>query len=1202
MKKGKKHMIFLLSTIVLTVGGLGVFLSKGIDPIQAEESGDASTLASSFDVDSMLDDPTDLGGSTEINEVSSDPASLVSPLADTTQPPYSDDKTYSIWGNPNVDAVPSGTAYKEVSTWTEFNAAMIDSTTTYIKLMADIDNPSTTQGGSTATIISTSKPSLVVDGNGHKLNTQQISYWMTGSTARGYYLKNLTMYGSSPYGCFSTEVYQNKYIVYDNITYEGSQLTAAYYATLVFKGTNTVISANANYTYTINGVTNTVTNNGVATVASGLEAHRAIILEDSITNFITGKGDGLLIGGYLSQNAGNSPYAYLEKNATLNVTSKGDGGESYSYNASSGVVNAGANIQNGGSLILNEGASMTVDVTGTHRAGMRLTGGSSSRNTIVNIGKDAELKIITDERIGQQWETGSVGSTGISNVTAATYPYYSGLTLDSYSKIILSDENAVLDVTMENSRYYRTAALGYVQGIRMAANSSIYVSSKAAFNLNMNGSFGSALKMVGANSSFVVEDEGEVNFDVKSQTGTAYTGTTSLTSINDVSATANILQVDSGSFTVGRKGIFDMKVHDGTGSRNMFYVGNGSFTFADAYRVDLNAQGNDNVELVNMAGTFNADIQAVYAWNKGNSADDKTASNYEWTPIYNAQITYARSGTTDVVANSVSTATKNDFVTNYRTESFNRVLYEWIPDVEVEISEVSDNETILSGQQISGRTNPLAMVTIYITRAGSSTEEKLSGANKANEVDDWASNTSYNYHVNADASGDYTFTLPNDVTLYVGDTIRVHSWRYGKENDATTVVLDKTAPEVVTKDIYRVVNGASPAASEFVSSVTDKGVNPAVWDAYYNAASPQAMIDGWMTTVGVYDVKLDVADRAVDADGNASPNMNPSDVPWEAKLHVLAADREITADDVTTSVAVVRGFNTLDELKEFILAESNAAAFKIENDAKVDLTDQIVVSNLGSLNLNSLDGSYQVEVSVPGENLTKTITVVVEKSESTVTVQFVNELDEELHQEIVLTADIGQSVDLTTTQSVLDAIADVEGRSYVITNRPDSEAGIVVSASGTTVTYKFKGVLELTSAPATVDFGSLTYNAKVQRVDNPTTDDDLVVTDTRADTTDGWTLYAELTENMINVSTGSIMNEALWYVDSSGNEIPLTLDYGSQAVYTSSAGGSFDITSTWGNTSNDPGLKLIADPTKTTVSSVGKYSGVVTWTIMAGQP
>ncbi|MGL4695821.1 hypothetical protein [Enterococcus larvae] len=153
-----------------------------------------------------------------------------------------------------------------------------------------------------------------------------------------------------------------------------------------------------------------------------------------------------------------------------------------------------------------------------------------------------------------------------------------------------------------------------------------------------------------------------------------------------------------------------------------------------------------------------------------------------------------------------------------------------------------------------------------------------------------------------------------------------------------------------------------------------------------------------------------------------------------------------------------------------------------------------------------------------------------------------------------------------------------------------------------TLTLTVNGVLMLASAPATVDFGSLTYNAKVQRVDNPTTDADLVVTDTRSGITDGWTLSAALTTNMTNVSTGSVMNEALWYVDGSGNEIPLTLDYGDQIIYTSTSGGSFDVTSTWGDTSDEPGLKLIADPTKTTVSSIGTYSGVVTWTIMAGQP
>ncbi|MBL1228262.1 hypothetical protein IW492_03310 [Enterococcus sp. BWB1-3] len=87
-----------------------------------------------------------------------------------------------------------------------------------------------------------------------------------------------------------------------------------------------------------------------------------------------------------------------------------------------------------------------------------------------------------------------------------------------------------------------------------------------------------------------------------------------------------------------------------------------------------------------------------------------------------------------------------------------------------------------------------------------------------------------------------------------------------------------------------------------------------------------------------------------------------------------------------------------------------------------------------------------------------------------------------------------------------------------------------------------------------------------------------------------------------NDETGSVMNEALWYVDSAGEEFALTLESGNQPVYTNASGSTFDVTGTWGDTSSEPGLKLVADPTKTTMSSTGTYSGVVTWTIMAGQP
>ncbi|MCB5951486.1 hypothetical protein LI951_05360 [Enterococcus sp. BWT-B8] len=237
----------------------------------------------------------------------------------------------------------------------------------------------------------------------------------------------------------------------------------------------------------------------------------------------------------------------------------------------------------------------------------------------------------------------------------------------------------------------------------------------------------------------------------------------------------------------------------------------------------------------------------------------------------------------------------------------------------------------------------------------------------------------------------------------------------------------------------------------------------------------------------------------------------------------------------------------------------------------------------------------------------------VDIEESVLTVAFVNEENQMMPgytltigegQTIDTALNVGDVIDLTGSefQAVQDQLTALETAGYEISMRPENETNFSITETAQTVTYKVTGQLFLKSAPSTVDFGSITYNAKVQRVDNPSTDGDLVVTDTRANQAAGWTLYAALTTNMKNDETGSVMNEALWYVDSAGEEISLTLDSGNQPIYTNASGGTFDVTGTWGDTSADPGLKLVADPTKTTVSSIGTYSGVVTWTIMAEQP
>lgn len=238
---------------------------------------------------------------------------------------------------------------------------------------------------------------------------------------------------------------------------------------------------------------------------------------------------------------------------------------------------------------------------------------------------------------------------------------------------------------------------------------------------------------------------------------------------------------------------------------------------------------------------------------------------------------------------------------------------------------------------------------------------------------------------------------------------------------------------------------------------------------------------------------------------------------------------------------------------------------------------------------------------------------IVEQGLSTLTIQFENE-NGQIMDGYTLTAGnaetnsistpiyIGDTIDLTssTFKTLQDQITSLESAGYEIVSRPDNENALPITEAEQTVTYQVRGLLSLQSAPATVDFGSITFTGKKQEVTDPTIDKDLIIMDTRATKENGWTLYASLSSSMKNSTTGSVMNDALRYVNNSGNEI--TLNEGNQPIVSNSDGGTENISSSWGAGTTKTGLKLVADPSKTTVSSVGSYSGTVTWTIMAGQP
>lgn len=189
---------------------------------------------------------------------------------------------------------------------------------------------------------------------------------------------------------------------------------------------------------------------------------------------------------------------------------------------------------------------------------------------------------------------------------------------------------------------------------------------------------------------------------------------------------------------------------------------------------------------------------------------------------------------------------------------------------------------------------------------------------------------------------------------------------------------------------------------------------------------------------------------------------------------------------------------------------------------------------------------------------------------------------------------VGDKVDLASNQAVKDKIAQLEAAGYTVATRPENEAAFAITEPNMTAQYTVIGNLTFKSAPTTINFGSLTYNGKVQRVDNPTVDGKLEVVDTRQGTDKTtWQMKARVEKPMTHATKDSVLVDALQY-NKNGEAIVLTGT--SNLISEKASGGSAVINDTWGTTKETDGVKLVVDP-KTSAFDAGSYDGVITWSL-----
>lgn len=148
-----------------------------------------------------------------------------------------------------------------------------------------------------------------------------------------------------------------------------------------------------------------------------------------------------------------------------------------------------------------------------------------------------------------------------------------------------------------------------------------------------------------------------------------------------------------------------------------------------------------------------------------------------------------------------------------------------------------------------------------------------------------------------------------------------------------------------------------------------------------------------------------------------------------------------------------------------------------------------------------------------------------------------------------------------------------------------------------------EGIVYLASAPQSIDFGSIVYDAMVQRVDDGTYDRDLIVRDTRLHKTK-WALGVKLINQMTKIDDKQAqLVDALQYKSEENTYIlsdKLQMIY-QQAENTGSATNSINISDTWGKTTQSNGIKLIVDPSKSEVLE-GQYTGEMEWQFIEATP
>lgn len=208
-----------------------------------------------------------------------------------------------------------------------------------------------------------------------------------------------------------------------------------------------------------------------------------------------------------------------------------------------------------------------------------------------------------------------------------------------------------------------------------------------------------------------------------------------------------------------------------------------------------------------------------------------------------------------------------------------------------------------------------------------------------------------------------------------------------------------------------------------------------------------------------------------------------------------------------------------------------------------------------------------------------------------ITAAFIDEDDQLICESIVKTHPVGTTINLNDDTDIQAAIAELLANNYVLLERPTDETNLEIPAEGKTVNYVFKyvGSLSIASAPDVLNFGTET-NDVLTRVDSPEYDNELIISDSRAQRTK-WRLVVELTKPLTHdEDTSKVIDEAIRYKRGSTE---YKLSEGPVEIHEELSGnsGTFTLSNDWSAAGDGFKLEVPAG----NVYKLGTYQAEMLW-------